>query len=93
MSRILLIALFTAAALPSRAEPLSLKDTAAARKMYVAKCAKCHKFHEPKQYSEEDWDLWMDKMSRKSKLKPEQEALLRRYLAEYRSGRIPKILR
>ena len=57
----------------------------AAEDLYNLKCAKCHKFYDPAAYSEKDWEMWMRKMSRKSKLKPEQEELLRRYLGEFRS--------
>ena len=59
-----------------------LDETAAARKLYVAKCAKCHKFYDPKKYSDEEWHKWMRKMSKKSKLTPEQEALLSQYIDE-----------
>jgi cytochrome c553 len=72
------------------ADELTVKETDAAKKIYVAKCAKCHKFYEPKKYSEPDWGKWMDKMSVKSKLKTDQDKLLRRYLDEYRAGRIPR---
>jgi cytochrome c5 len=75
---------------PATADELTTKETAAGRKVYVAKCAKCHKFYEPKKYSEPDWGRWMDKMSVKSKLKTDQDKLLRQYLDEYRAGRIPK---
>jgi len=74
----------------ARADELTSKEVAAGRKVYVAKCAKCHKFYEPKSYHEADWGRWMEAMSRKSKLKTEQDKLLRRYLDEYRAGRIPK---
>lgn len=63
------------------------------RKIYVSKCAKCHRFYEPRNYSDEDWDRWMDKMSRKSKLKPEQERELRAYLADYRGEGKPREVR
>jgi len=43
------------------------------------------KFYDPGAYSEKDWEMWMRKMSRKAKLKPEQDDLLRRYLGEFRT--------
>ena len=58
----------------------------AARKLYVGKCARCHKFHDPAKYSDKEWREWMNKMSRKAKLKPEQTDLLTRYLELYRHG-------
>jgi hypothetical protein len=65
---------------------LATKEELMAKKLYVAKCAKCHKFYEPRNYNEVEWRKWMDAMSRKSKLKPEQDKLLNTYLDAYRSG-------
>ncbi len=61
-------------------------ELALARATYLNKCARCHKFHNPADYSQQNWDKWMAKMSRKAKLKPPEEELLSRYLALYRSG-------
>ncbi len=58
------------------AAELTPKETVAARKIYIAKCAKCHELYDPKAYGDADWATWLEKMSRKSKLKPEQIALL-----------------
>ena len=87
---LVLTAVLAWAGSPAKADELTPKEAAAGRKVYVAKCAKCHKFYEPKSYNEADWGRWMESMSRKSKLKTEQDKLLRRYLDEYRAGRIPK---
>jgi mono/diheme cytochrome c family protein len=57
-------------------------DSSVGHKLYVAKCAKCHKFYDPAKYSGADWEMWMTKMSKKAKLKPEQEAELSRYITE-----------
>ena len=65
---------------------LSDEEISSARKLYVAKCAKCHKFHNPAKYTDEEWRTWMRKMSRKSKLKPEQHELLSRYLETFRAA-------
>ncbi len=73
------------------ADELKLKEMTEARRIYVAKCAKCHKFYEPKSYNDADWQKWMDSMSRKSKLKADQEDLLKRYLQAYRAGRIAAV--
>lgn len=77
------------AAIAGGESALTEKDLAAARKVYVAKCAKCHQFYEPKKYEEADWKTWMDKMNRKSKLKEKQADLLNRYLDLYRAGGLP----
>jgi hypothetical protein len=69
---------------PARAADLSDKEIQAARKLYNAKCAKCHKFYDPANYSAEDWNMWMMKMSKKAKLKPAQTELLTRYLDTFR---------
>jgi hypothetical protein len=67
---------------------LTSAEITAAREMYAAKCAKCHKFYEPKKYSEEEWQSWMMKMGKKSRLKPDQQTLLGRYLDSYRAGQL-----
>jgi hypothetical protein len=72
---------------PANATGAPVDETAAARKLYVTKCAKCHKFYDPATYSDEEWRVWMVKMSKKSKLKPAQERALSRYIEEtYRAG-------
>lgn len=88
MSRVLL-SLWLLAVLAAGSPAAGGQERVDARKLYVAKCAKCHKFYEPKNYSDGDWSRWMTAMSRKSKLKPEQERALTSYLEEYRAGRMP----
>ena len=90
MQRVFVSLVALAGVIFASAAELTSKDAAAGRKTYVAKCAKCHKFYEPRNYGEADWQRWMNSMSRKSKLKPDDEKLLRRYLEEYRAGRIEK---
>jgi cytochrome c5 len=69
---------------PGGAALISAEDAAAGRALYVNKCARCHKFHDPAKYDDADWNRWMTKMSRKAKLKPAQAELLGRYLDVYR---------
>jgi cytochrome c5 len=38
-------------------------------KIYVRTCSKCHEFYPPSNYTQPEWDKWMVKMRRKSKLK------------------------
>ena len=52
--------------------------------LFRSKCANCHKFYDPARYADAEWDRWMMKMSRKSKLDPVEAALLTRYLAASR---------
>lgn len=79
-----LAALFLALPLLAVAAELPTKEAAAARQLCLVKCVKCHKFYEPADYTQADWAGWMEKMRRKSKLKPEQFDLLSRYLEEAR---------
>jgi hypothetical protein len=51
-----------------------------ASSLYALKCGKCHKFYDPAAYDDHQWQDWVSKMSRKSKLTAEQEQLLSRYL-------------
>src|SRR5437879_10572266 len=76
MVRTLLLLVFSLSAGFGRANDLSSKENGVAQKLYTAKCAKCHKFYDPKSYGQAEWDLWMQKMGKKSKLKPEQVELL-----------------
>ena len=61
-----------------------------ARALYINKCARCHIFHNPANYPDDKWNGWMKKMSRKAKLKAEQEAALRRYLDLFRADSKPR---
>lgn len=70
---------------PAAAAELSATARAAARQLSLVKCAKCHKFYEPVDYTQADWADWMVKMRRKAKLKPEQFESLARYLEEARA--------
>ena len=70
--------------LPTGAAVVSDEEIRLARDLYVAKCAKCHRFYHPADYPEAEWTSWMKKMSRKSKLKPDEEELLSRYLVAFR---------
>lgn len=69
-------------------DDLTVQQRTAARKVYVAKCAKCHRFYEPTNYTEVEWLVWMEKMNKKAKLKADQAALLTRYLNAYRAGKL-----
>ena len=53
-----------------------------ARKLYLVKCAKCHKLYDPGKYSDAEWRTWMGKMSKKAKLTPEQEQTLTQHIDE-----------
>ena len=70
----------TGAADRSSTEP----DPGNVRKLYLLKCAKCHELYDPKAYSDADWDMWMNKMRKKSKLKPEQFEAIQSYTERLR---------
>ncbi len=67
------------------AAELSAQQSKDARKIYLTKCAKCHKLYNPKEYSDTEWDEWMLKMKKKSKLKEDQFELLKSYIATLRA--------
>jgi len=69
---------------PGGALLISPETAASGRKLYVNKCARCHKFYDPAGYGAAEWKSWMTKMSRKAKLEPEQTTLLAEYLEAYR---------
>jgi len=70
---------------PASEGELSDTDRYAAARLYKFKCARCHKFYDPAAYNQTEWDVWMQKMGKKSKLKPDQFALLSRYLENFRA--------
>jgi hypothetical protein len=74
---------------PLPAKELTADEQAHARKLYVSKCAKCHKFYEPRAYTDADWNRWMIAMGKKSKLKQTDLSVLKRYLDGYRAGELP----
>lgn len=78
-----------APAQPADPPALTVHERETARRLYVAKCAKCHRFYEPRDYPEADWRRWMESMNRKSRFKPEQSEVLIRYLDAYRAGQLP----
>jgi|GEM_PF-2419550 len=85
-SAIFLFVLVVAAA---SAADLSEKELKEAKKIYLSKCAKCHEFYPPADYSKTEWDRWMVKMRKKSKLKPEQFDLVERYTETLRHSDSP----
>ena len=58
---------------------LSAKELSEAKRLYNSKCSRCHKFYNPSSYDDAEWQDWMEKMRKKSKLKNEQFDLLTRY--------------
>lgn len=55
-----------------------------AARLHTAKCARCHQFYDPADYNDTEWRSWMVKMSKKARLKPDQQELLSRYLEALR---------
>jgi mono/diheme cytochrome c family protein len=51
-------------------------------KLYRSRCAKCHKMYDPAKYSDQQWQIWMEKMGSKARLKPEQKKAVADYVEE-----------
>lgn len=85
--RALLAAVLLAGSMGATAQDLSREETEAAKKLYSTKCAKCHEFYDPKSYNQAEWNKWMQKMAKKSRLKADQAELLNRYLDTVRAGK------
>jgi hypothetical protein len=66
---------------------LSVRQVQDAVALCAAKCARCHQFYDPAHYNQAEWDKWLGKMSKKARLKPEQQELLSRYLAAVRAAK------
>jgi hypothetical protein len=74
------------AAESASAAGLLAQEVSDASKLYVAKCARCHKFYDPAEYSGAEWRSWMIKMNKKAHLKSDQQELLSRYLEAFRTA-------
>ncbi len=55
-------------------------DQTAGKRLYIGRCAKCHKLYDPAKYSDAQWQRWMDKMSRKAKLQPTERQVVSSYI-------------
>jgi hypothetical protein len=62
-----------------RAVQVSANETSDARRLYVTKCAKCHEFYPPQNYTKPEWDKWMLKMRKKARLNEQQYQALKEY--------------
>jgi mono/diheme cytochrome c family protein len=65
---------------PARATDPAPLSSAATRKLYIGKCAKCHKLYDPAQYSALQWEMWMGKMTKKARLTDTQQQQLNSYI-------------
>jgi cytochrome c5 len=69
----------------ARAADSAPADLAAGKKIYVNKCARCHKFYDPSRYDDAAWSSWMTKMKKKARLDDEQYRLLTIYVDTLRA--------
>jgi hypothetical protein len=76
--------LWTTGAITAGEAPLSPAELKRAVKLDRQKCWRCHKPHDPRSYARDEWNEWMTKMSRKARLKPSEDTLLRRYFEQTR---------
>jgi hypothetical protein len=72
---------------PANTGGLSVQEINNGAKLLIAKCARCHPLYDPSPYTDAEWSQWMTKMTKKVRLKPEQEELLWRYLEAFRAPR------
>jgi len=72
---------------PPTTSGFSADEVTQALKLYNAKCARCHKFYDPADYTEAEWSRWMTKMAKKAHLKPDQAQLISRYLETFRAAK------
>jgi cytochrome c553 len=62
------------------------KSVERGHKIYVTKCARCHKMYDPNKYDAGAWEMWMSKMKTKSRLKDDDYARLVAYVNTIRSS-------
>jgi cytochrome c5 len=61
-------------------------DGSEGAKIYIRSCGKCHEFYSPSKYSQAEWDKWMVKMRKKSKLKPADFDRVQEFAQTLRDG-------
>jgi hypothetical protein len=81
----LLVACLIIAANAMKAADLTDTEVRSARKLYLSKCAKCHKLYDPACYDAPGWQSWMAKMTKKARLNAEQADLISRYVETIRT--------
>ena len=59
---------------------------AGAKKLYLMKCSKCHRLYDPKEYDDESWSEWMEKMKKKARLDDDQYERISKYVGSLRKG-------
>ena len=57
-----------------------------AKKLYLMKCSKCHRLYDPKEYNDESWSKWMEKMKKKARLNNDQYERISRYAGYLRKA-------
>jgi len=85
---LMVLALTLLGSSPSQGGELSAVEVKSARKLYLGKCAKCHKLYDPDKYPDTKWDDWMSKMAKKSKLTPNEVKLLASYIQAGKAGEV-----
>jgi hypothetical protein len=60
------VLLFTAANSISSDRKLTSKQRTEASRLYNTRCIACHRLYDPIGYSDDEWKLWMARMSRKA---------------------------
>ena len=71
----------------SRVAPVH-DDGSEGAKIYIRNCGKCHEFYTPSKYTQAEWDKWMVKMRRKSKLKPADFDQVQQFTQTLRHGEV-----
>ena len=79
LSAVLLIGTVVACSTSS----LLRKDISKGELLYRQKCRSCHNLLKPERYSDEEWALELEDMSKKSGLTAEQSQLIWGYLASH----------
>ena len=60
----------------------NLQDLQKGRQIYTTKCNSCHSLVRPERFTPEKWVPWVEKMSKKAKLTPEESKLVLSYLTK-----------
>lgn len=67
---------------------ISGKQLAKDRRVYLVRCARCHKAYNPADFETETWNRWMRKMRKKARVKSDEEwEQIKRYLTSLKTSK------
>lgn len=65
----------------TRFPSITMRELHEGKELYSLKCGSCHFLYKPERHTVDEWNVWIQKMSDKSKATESEQQLILRYLA------------